>query len=448
MIRPFSRRASETAFLLLVAILAGCETPTTATTLRDEPKAATRVETVRVERRDIRRSVDEPGQVEAFEVTEIHAKIAGYVRAWHVNIGSQIKKGQLLAELDVPEIDAELEQRKAEIAQAESSRVQSEAAAKVARAAVATAEAKLVESKAGIKRATADLARWQAEHKRVDQLFRDRAQTGSLLDETLSKLQAAESAREEIDAQVLTAQAGIVQSRAALDKTTADLAAAATGVLVAKSAARRVEALLSYAKIVAPFDGIVVRRNVDTGDLTIPGAQSEPLFVVARSDLSTVAVGVPELFAAAIDPGDRAIIRIQALPSRVFEGKVARTAYALSAKSRTLRAEIDLPNGEGKILPGLYAYASIIVEERMKVLSLPNSSLFMDGPQAFCVVARDGRALRKPIKIGLSDGVWTEIVSGLDGDEAVVKANAAGLAHGQSIQAIDPAKLPPPGVKP
>ena len=89
--------------------------------------------TVRPERRDIRRGVDEPGQVEAFEVTEIHAKIAGYVRTWHVNIGSKIKKNQVLAELDVPEIEAELEQRKAEIDQAESLRVQSAAAAKVAR---------------------------------------------------------------------------------------------------------------------------------------------------------------------------------------------------------------------------------------------------------------------------------------------------------------------------
>ncbi len=119
--------------------------------------------------------------------------------------------------------------------------------------------------------------------------------------------ESAEAAREEIEAQVKTAEAAVAQSRAGLDKARSDLAAAKSGIAVARSEARRVETLLGFAKIVAPFDGVVTRRNVDTGHLTIPGAQGEPLFVVARSDLVTVSVAVPELFVAAVDPGDLAL---------------------------------------------------------------------------------------------------------------------------------------------
>ena len=432
-----------TAFL--VAIVSGCERPIVATTGAgaDKPaKTAVKVEVVRPARQAIRRVVEEPGQVEAFEATAVHAKVAGYVRSWSVNIGSKITKGQVMAELDVPEAEAEVEQKRAMLEQAQSRRLQAEAAVEVARADVLAAEAKLVEARAGMRRVEADLARWQSEFARVEQLFRERAQTGSLVDETRSKLRGAEAMREEVEAQVKTAQAAVVQAKAALDKARADVAAAASGIAVARSDLRGAEALLTYNRIIAPYDGVVTRRNLDTGHLTVPGGQGEPLFVVARSDLVTVVVAVPELFAAAVEPGDRALIKLQAIPGRTFEGKVTRTAYALDAKSRTLRAEIDLPNTDGKLHPGLYAYASIVAEEHLDVLTLPTSAVGRDGEKAFCFVVRDGLAARRPIEAGLGDGVSTEIVSGLQGDEDVVKAGIASLADGQPVSATKPASPP------
>jgi hypothetical protein len=168
----------------------------------------------------------------------------------------------------------------------------------------------------------------------------------------------------------------VTLSRASLDRARSDVVAAEAGISVARSDARRAEALLGYTRIVAPFDGVVTRRNVDAGHLTVPGGQGEPLFIVARSDLVTVTVGVPELFAAAVDPGDSARVRLQAIPGRTFEGKVTRTAYALDTKSRTLRVEIDLPNPVGKLHPGLYAYATIILDEHRDALTLPASNDF------------------------------------------------------------------------
>ena len=140
----------------------------------------------------------EPGELQAFETTAIHAKIAGYVKNWTVNIGATVKKGQVLAELSVPELEAELKQKQAAVEQAVAKHKQAGAAVKVAEANVAGAEAKLVEVRAGIRRVEADLARWQAEFHRVEELFAARAQTGSLLDETRSKLRSSEAACEEV----------------------------------------------------------------------------------------------------------------------------------------------------------------------------------------------------------------------------------------------------------
>ena len=434
------------AFLaaVLVAILAGCERPIVATT-REGRQGLTiaKVELVRPARQAMRRVVEEPGQVEAFEVTAIHSKVAGYVRSWAVNIGSKITKGQVLAELDVPESEAEAEQKRALLEQAQAKRTQAEATVEVASADVDAAEARLVESRAGMKRVEADVARWQAEFARVEQLFRERAQTGSLVDETRSKLRGSESMREEVEAHVKTAQAAVTQAKAALNKARADVAATASGIAVARSDVRGAEALLAYNRIVAPYDGVVTRRNLDTGHLTVPGGQGEPLFVVARSDLVTVAVPVPELFAAAVETGDRALIKLQAIPRKTFEGKVTRTAYALDSKSRTLRAEVDLPNPDGKLHPGLYAYATIIAEEHPDALTVPTSALGREGEKAYCVVVREGLARRRPIQVGLSDASSTEILAGLEADESVVKAGVASLTDGQPVEVTRPAVAQP-----
>src|SRR5205814_7243151 len=138
-------------------------------------EAVMRVEVVRPERHTVQRTVGEPGELEAYETTPIHAKIAGYVQNVSVDIGSEIKKGQVLAELWVPEIEADLQEKRAAVEQAVAKKAQAEAAVKVAQAAVTSAEARVTEAQAGVKRADADLTRWQLEDRRVQQLFNERA---------------------------------------------------------------------------------------------------------------------------------------------------------------------------------------------------------------------------------------------------------------------------------
>jgi RND family efflux transporter MFP subunit len=190
---------------------------------------------------------------------------------------------------------------------------------------------------------------------------------------------------------------------------------------------------------VAPFDGIITRRDVDTGHLTKPGADTAPLFVAARSDLVTISVSIPEKYSTEVKPGDRALIQLPAMKGRTVEGKVTRTAWALDSKSRTIRAEIDIPNPSGKLRPGLYVYATVVVDERKDALTIPTTAVIQDQSKSLCVVVSNGKALRKLIETGLSDGTRTEVVSGLNESEFVVKANASSLSEGQPVKVQDEA---------
>ncbi len=216
---PRSRAGMLALTALATALAAGCERPSEGEAGRtaSAPPVA-RVEVVRPERRTVRRTVGEPGQLQAYETSEVHARIPGYVKRWTANIGDSVKKGQLLAELSDPELEADLKQKEAAIEQAVAKRKQAEAAVEVARADIAGSEAKVVEVRAGVGRADADVARWRAEHRRVEQLFQARAQTGTLLDETMNKFRSAEAALEEVKAQVKTAEVGMVQAKAAFDR--------------------------------------------------------------------------------------------------------------------------------------------------------------------------------------------------------------------------------------
>jgi RND family efflux transporter MFP subunit len=401
------------------------------------------VESVRPERQTVRRTVPAPGELQAFETTAIRAKISGYVKQWNVNIGATVEKGQVLTELSVPETEAELQQKRAVVDEAVAKQKQAAAAVKVAEANVVAAQAKITEVQAGIVRAESDVARWQAEYKRVEQLFRERAQTGTYLDETRNKLHSSEASVAEVHAQVKTADAGVVQSLAELEKARSDLVTATSAIEVAKSDARRMEALLGYTRIDAPFAGIITKRNVNTGDLTKPGADAEPLFVVDRSDIVTIRVDVPEAYATETKPGNRAQVKIQEMKGKIVEAVVTRTAWAVDPKTRTLRVELDVPNPEAKLRPGLYAYATIVVEEHKDVLTLPNTAIVKEPNRTFCVAIVDGKAARRTVEVGLSDGTRTEIVSGLDGTETVVKANAGSLIDRQPLEVGDPSNPAP-----
>ena len=449
--RTHHAAASLAALGVLALLNAGCGRPTGEATARAGTADAlpvARVTTVTPERMTVRRTTEEPGQIEAAETTPIYAKLAGYVDRVAVYIGDKVKKGQVLAELRMPEIEAELKQKRAMCDEARSEKKQAEATVEVSRAGIASAEAKVAEIQSGIRRADADVARWRAELNRIEHLFRERAQTGSLLDETRNQLKAAEATQEEVRAQVKSAEAALAEAKALLDKARSDVQTAMSHIDVALYEAERAEAMASYRKILAPFDGIVIKRNVDPGHLTTPGATGELLFIVARSDIVTITVGVPETDAPFVNSRDPATVRLQAVEGKIFEGAVTRTAWALDSATRTLQTEIDLPNKDDFLRPGLYAYVTIIAEEHKDALTVPTTVIVREGGKSYCVTVTEGRTKRREVTPGLVDGKRAEIVAGLTDGEKVVETNAASLVEGQPVEENKPPGADAPKPKP
>jgi RND family efflux transporter MFP subunit len=237
-----------------------------------------------------------------------------------------------------------------------------------------------------------------------------------------------------VSAKVNTAQAALAQSKAALAQAQADVVAAEADVDVATADVDRTMSLVEYMQITSPFNGVITKRHVHKGHLTVPGGTGDPLFTVERIDRVRVAVGVPEVDAALVNAGDKAEVRLQALDGRIFEGKVARISWSLDESTRTLRVEIDLENPDGVLRPGLYAYVSIVADERADALCLPIASIVRDDGKVFCVLIENGKAVRRPVKTGLSDGQKVEILAGVKEGDAIVSANGASIRDGQIVR--------------
>jgi RND family efflux transporter MFP subunit len=201
------------------------------------------------------------------------------------------------------------------------------------------------------------------------------------------------------------------------------------------------EAELEYTTIEAPFDGVVTLRTIDLGDIVYqassPKGKQEPLLRVARVDVIRVKTYVPELDSIWADVGDAATVTFEALPGRVFTSKLARVSGALDPATRTMLVELDLPNADGTLRPGLYGRARIALERREHALVLPSAAVKVgDGGAQVFVVAGD-TLKRKSVALGLVDSQWTEITSGLDEGERVVADSAtANLADGMQVRVL------------
>ena len=447
-------RTILTLTLLIAALtFTGCDsTATTSVTTSTEPThGVMRVIPIKPSHKLLVRLIEYPGQVEAFEETAIHAKLAGFVKKVHVDIGDQVRgpsrvstdqpeqPGQILAELEMPELDAELKQKQALVAQAAAEVTQSKAGIKVAMSAKSSAEALVAEARASVERADAMYERWKSEFERVRELVEKKAVAQKVADETEQQFKAADAARREIAAKIKSTQAKLSESAANIEKADADLIAAQSKQKVAEADEQKTRALLSYATLRAPFDGVITERHLDTGHLVQPNAASgKPLFVVVRADTVRVFLDVPEADAGFVATNSPAKIKVPSL-SKSFEGKVTRTAWTLQTSSRTLRTEIDVPNPNGQLRPGMYATAEIEVARRIGKLSLPKSAILTEGAESFCLSISSKNTLEKlPIKTGIVAGPDVEIISGLTGDESVIGANLAAYKNkvGEAVEVI------------
>jgi multidrug efflux pump subunit AcrA (membrane-fusion protein) len=450
-LRWLGRAGAVAGLPLLLAAATGCSRLSNAAPAPSpETEAApAAVATVRPERQTLRRAVEQPAQIEGFEQTALVAKISGYVQKINADIGDRVTKGQVLAELWVPELVEELHQKEAAEAQAKAEIEQARRMLKVAEAAVARAGANVRLAVAGRTRADASLARWRSELERVRRMLRSGASDEQTLDQTMDQYKSAEAARGESAATIQSAEAAHGESLAQRDKAEADVAVAETKLRVAAADRARTAANLGYAEVRAPFDGVVTKKLVDTGaylQATATGANAA-LFVVVRTDPVRIFLDVPEAAAAGVQKDMLVRIRLSALDDLEVEGKVTRFSWALDNQARTLHTQIDLPNEGGRLRPGMYATVRLTVDHP-GAWTVPSSAVFVQDDQPYVVRVEKGKAARTPVKTGLQVGgrvqllkkrmqaprrgeplVWEEVT----GREEVVASNPAALADGQPV---------------
>ena len=342
------------------------------------------VTTVHPQRAPEIREVPLPGSMEAILETGIWARTNGYLQARYVDIGDRVRKGQLLAEIDTPEVDQQLQQASATVAQD---------------------KANVVKFEANLALARTTLQRYLA------------AGPG-----TVSKQQIDERASAVTDAEKV-----VDAARATVNADEANV--------------RRLLDLQNFQKVYAPFDGVITARNIDPGSLISAGSTTgtRELFRLAQVDVLRIFVYVPQSYASDIKAGQTADVSVRELPGRVFQGKVTRTAGAIDPTSRTLLTEVQVPNPEGLLLSGSYATVRFQVQRPDPPLVLPQSALLIDANGVRVALVDAGGALHyRPIQIGRDFGNEVEVLSGVDGFDVLATGLAANIAEGSRVDIAPP----------
>jgi HlyD family secretion protein len=434
----------------LLVLACGCgRGPKPAPPVQVEPH----VRLARAELRSIVHEVGQPGVIDAFEQTAMFPKVSGYVQKWYVDIGDRIKTDHVLADIFDPELQAEYEEKKAQV-NFDVVQIQvAEQAVEVASSNWKAAGAQVKAARANIGKYQAAVERWESEVKRLAGLTDvvDR----QVLAESRKQLKENVAAREAAQAAAQAAEANELAAKAALDKAGVDVKGAQARAAVSKAAEQRLAAMVGYMRLVAPYDGVVIVRNVNKGDYVEPGVgdltvgKGTPLYVVARTDKVRIYVDVPEVDAAAVQGSEQvgsqatpATVRIQALNDTEIPATVTRTSWALRERSRSLRAEIDLPNPDGRMRPGMYAYGEVRIEKQ-NVRAVPAPAITEIGNLNYCFLYEQGKAVQTAVQTGTSDGKWTEVIRKridgkwvpFTGTEEVILGDLAQLADGEQVHA-------------
>jgi len=430
--------------LVLAGFLAGCAKPTVDASRA--PSGPARVPVLTVERVDVTDTVTVPATVRAIESADLFAKVGGHVASVDTDIGYQVTRGQVLATLSIPEMHEEFEEARARVEFARARVAQARAAVTEADAGVAAADAALarVRARRGEFEAEVDLrrtefARW------TDLAGENPSIERRKVDEARYRLAVAEAGLKRLDADRAVGEAARREARARQDRAEADTGAAEANVGVEEASARRIEALLGYGEIRAPFDGTITARHVDAGAFVMPATSNSaamPLLRIARVDRVRVIADVPMDAVGRIDREDPVALRaILPLPGRSFQGTVTRLAEALDEGSRRMRLEVDFDNPKGAdgrraLRPGYYGRLTLTLETFRDAPVVPASAIVVRDDERYVIVVQGGVARERPVETGWQDGERVLIRAGLEGGETVVATGGNRLRDGQPVEPV------------
>ncbi|HTV34070.1 MAG TPA: efflux RND transporter periplasmic adaptor subunit [Methylocella sp.] len=342
--------------------------------------AVPRVQTLTVKEALGPRIIELPGTMAPFDNATLYARATGYIRVRHVDIGAKVHKGDVLALIAAPDLDRQLDQ----------------------------ARAQLVQYQASVEQAQAN------------------ADLGKVTNARTSRLVA----------QGWSSQQQGDQDRLHFASQTAAVAVAKANVAAQEAVVNRLEQLTSFEKILAPFDGVITRRFIDVGSLvTADAASGTPLFSIAREDVLRVQVYVPQASVFGLKEGDRATVTVPELPDRVFEGKVARNASALTADTRTLLTEIDVDNRDGTLTAGLYGIVHLQIARMTPVVLIPSQAVIFNEDGLSVAVVTDGKIELRKLDLDADNGANVEVRGGLKPGDRVILSPPANAVDGMRVQA-------------
>jgi RND family efflux transporter MFP subunit len=384
--------------LIAVAFLAGYlpmqhrRSVVIAETHREE-EALPRVQVVPVQREGTNSALQLPGNIQAITEAPILARTDGYMKARLVELGDHVKAGQMLAELDAPEVEEQLRAARATLDQT--------------RAALDQAEANVQQGKSDLELAKVSAQRWG-----------DLAKSGI-------------AAQQDNDKYRLEYQSKIANVNA-LEKA---LNVQKSGIAAAEANVARMENLKSYKYVKAPFDGVITLRNVDTGALVSAG--STLLFRIAQTDKLRTYVSVPQTWVTSVHPGQAAVVRVAGLPGREFPGTVARTANALDPTSRTLLVEVNVPNPAGALLPGMSAQVDLNAPRHNAPLVIPADALVIRSNGSEVAVVRPDKTVHiQKIEVGRDYGDRLEVLQGLEEGATVIQNPGDVVREGMKVDPV------------
>jgi len=344
---------------------------------RSEAERAPRVEVVSPKVSSSDRAIVLSGSVRPLEETTIYPRANGYIGKWLVDIGEKVKEGQAMAEIETPELDQELDQARAQLAQAS----------------------------AGVTQADANREFSQANLERFKQLV----PAGVASQQDLDKTQAQ----------------SVVDS--------ASVKVAKSGVAVQQANIRRLLQLKSFAHVVAPFAGTVTSRNIERGSLVSAG-NATPMYKVAMLDPVRVFVQVPQDAAPGVQNGLEAKVTTREYPGRAFAGKIAHFSGALDQNTRTMLVEVRVPNPKNELLAGMYAEVSLTLPSSHRVFEVPATALLNDAKGLRVALVDAESSLRLvPVAVERDTGATVQISSGITAEDRVVKLSSADMVDGQKV---------------
>lgn len=432
--------------LLAFALLTGCGKPAARPRRGARVERLPRLEVVQPERKRLVRRLEVSAIVEALQKVDLSARVPGVVKDFspRIDIGYEVKKGEVLCQLAVPELEVDRSYKEALLDQSKKLEV-------VAAAALVVARREVEESEVEDKRFEADVQFNRLKLTRIRELVRQRAQDPAVEQETQRQYESALAA-------LASNKVRTVKRQAKVEAAIADVDLARQKTVAAELDIKRVKELIGFATVTAPFDGVITRRWIDPGAIIKDSGAT--LLTVVQMNRVRVLLDVPQrdvpyLNARDQNPnadgkGDVVLIRLPSLaeiyPRGEVTGTITRVGRSLDPVTRTMRAEVEVENPGLHLRPGMYGSASILVEDRSNVLTLPASALVRRGEGLVEVYQvanpagegdeRRGVLKRLPVVLGIDDGKEVEVRQGLRGDELIVLRSSGVMRPDEPVLAV------------